>query len=106
MNFTELKELHEKTCDGAKKTLAAKNHDYADDGDIFKNFTASQYINIQPEKGILMRIMDKISRCNTFIENGELKVTEESFDDAIEDTINYLILLKAYNKQKQENVTH
>lgn len=46
--------------------------------------------------------MDKFKRIETFVRNGTLQVKNESVNDAIEDSINYLILLKGIISEKAE----
>lgn len=103
MKFTELHSLHISTCLQARETMEKKNHDYTNGSDSpFSNFEMASMIGIDPRLGLLLRILDKIKRMETFISKGELKVTNESFDDAIEDVINYMILLKGLNIQLTE----
>lgn len=49
-----------------------------------------------------MRIMDKFMRIRTFVQVGTLLVKGESVDDAIEDSINYLILAKGMVIERQQ----
>lgn len=102
----KLFKLHEDTCESALKTMVAKNHDYSgDNGDPFANFRGAAYLGIDPVLGIMLRIQDKLARINTFVRKGELKVKGEGVDDAIEDSINYLILIKGLIKEQQEKET-
>lgn len=52
------------------------------------------------EKGILVRLSDKMSRITNLIEGGEAAVSDETVVDTIEDAINYLAILKAYYEGK------
>lgn len=75
--------------------MRAKNHDYAGaSGDTpFANFEASaNVLNISPVQGLLLRMMDKIKRLNTFAESGELQVVGETELDAWKDLLNYAVL--------------
>lgn len=102
MKIEDLLKLHKETCSKALATMRVKNHDYTSgSNDPFANFRGSLFIGIEPELGILMRCMDKFKRIQTFVEKKELKVKDESVMDAIEDTINYMILLKGIIKEKQ-----
>ena len=95
MTIQELLILHEDTCERARETLKVKNNDYAGGGnDRFANFRGSEFFGVPMEIGILMRTLDKFKRIETFVRTGNLQVKEESVNDAIEDSINYLILLK------------
>jgi hypothetical protein len=84
--------------------MRKKNNDYCGGGDSspFKNFNGSAYLGIDPVKGILMRIMDKMQRVTTYCDNGRLAVVEESVDDALEDIINYCILAKGMIHERRE----
>ncbi len=95
MTTKELLELHKATCDAAREIVAAKNHDYTgDSGDPFSNFRASEVLGVPGEIGIMIRMLDKMKRIQTFVNTGTLKVKGEGVDDAINDVINYAILLK------------
>lgn len=81
--------------------MVRKNKDYSSgSGDPFANFRASEVININPAKGIMMRMLDKLSRLTSFIDRGQLAVTEESWQDACDDAMNYAILLSAWLRAK------
>lgn len=93
MTREELLALHDKLTSSAKATMEKKNHDYTSaSADPFANFRGSLFVGVHPVIGILMRTMDKFKRIQTFVERGELKVDGEGVRDAIEDSINYLIL--------------
>ena len=107
---SRLLQLHTKMCAEGRELMVAKNHDYAgkDGDDPFANFRKSALINIDPRKGILLRLLDKISRLNTFIEAGELKVKDEQLIETCIDGVNYFILLAAMcqadqRKRKEQN---
>ena len=77
-----------------------KNHDYGGtNNDPYANFQNSTLAGVSVEKGILVRLMDKMSRISTLLDKQE-KVKEESIDDTINDAINYLAILKSYRKNK------
>jgi hypothetical protein len=94
MTPEQLFQLHQSTCGQALETMKRKNHDYTAGSSPFANFNGSSFLGIDPIIGILMRIMDKFMRIRTFVQVGTLLVKGESVDDAIEDSINYLILAK------------
>ena len=99
MTRKDLLTLHEETCSACRDVMARKNADYAgtseEDGDPFSNFRAARVVGVEPAKGILVRSLDKFKRIQSFIDRGDLKVKSEPVDDAIDDVINYMILLKA-----------
>jgi hypothetical protein len=106
MTRDELLKLHKETCEKCFAIIRKKNQDYSGGtGDPFSNFTASEIFGVSGEIGILMRSMDKFQRIRSFVETGTLAVKSESVDDALEDVINYMILLKGLIKHKQEGQT-
>jgi len=102
----KLFELYEETVAKGLVTLKDKNEDYNGDysvsSDPFANFKASKIIDIIPEKGILLRCIDKFKRIDSFIVRNIFKVKEESVDDTIQDIIVYMVILKAMLKDRKE----
>lgn len=85
-----------------------KNADYTGaSDDAFANFRNSEVVGVSVEKGMLVRLMDKISRVKSFIDKGELMVKDESVEDTIMDIINYACLLGGYiNETKDGNTIY
>ena len=78
----------------------AKNADYCGDTDPFGNFKNSTIAGVPVSRGLMVRIMDKISRLSV-LDGGEGQVEDEKVDDTIDDAINYLAILGAwYESQK------
>ena len=50
---------------------------------------------MHPVKGLLIRVIDKIQRINSFTNDKELSVSNETVEDACDDIVNYAILAKA-----------
>jgi len=101
MTLNDLLNLHEETAIRCRDIMIDKNADYTGgSSDPFANFRMTEAIGIPAELGILIRIMDKIQRVRSFVENGELQVKSESVDDALEDIINYTILIKGLIKER------
>lgn len=104
MNRPELLKLHDELCAEAKQIMEVKNHDYAGGKhthEPFANFTRVESMGITTtEKGLLVRMTDKMSRLSTFCQEGKFLVKDESLRDTILDTINYGILLYAYVRSK------
>ena len=100
MNRPELLKLHDDLWKEARKIMEIKNHDYAGgkhESRPFANFTRVESMGITTtEKGLLVRMTDKMSRLSTFCQEGEFKVKDETLRDTILDTINYGILLYGY----------
>lgn len=91
----ELLKLHIEISTRCLEIMKRKNHDYTSGStDPFANFRMSEMIGIHPVLGILLRVMDKIKRIQTFVDKGKLEVNNESVRDAIEDCINYFILIE------------
>ena len=88
----KLFETHFRLCEKAFALMKSKNNDYANSDDPFANFRASNIIaGVDPAKGIMIRLSDKLARIKTFLDKGSLN--NESFEDSIVDSMNYLVLL-------------
>jgi len=95
-----LLESMESTFKNCLEIAKKKNADYAGDtenSDPFQNFKNSTVVKVSVERGILVRLMDKMSRISNLID-AEAKVKDESVYDTIDDAINYLSILKAYRQ--------
>ena len=106
MNREQLLKHHDSLTKQAKDIMKAKNHDYAGEkGDSpFANFERTEAMGVcSTEQGFLVRVVDKVSRLSTFCQAGQLKVDNESYEDAILDIINYMVLFSGYLKEKEEN---
>ncbi len=107
MNSKEYLEFHKNCCDKMIQITTAKNHDYAgfSDDDAFANFKIVETSGIATtEQGFLTRMMDKISRINSFTKQGVCNVVDEKIEDTLLDLANYSILFAGYIKSKKENV--
>ena len=82
--------------------MEMKNADYADENP-FKNFdNVETTCNISSEKGILVRMSDKMTRIGNLLDK-ESSVVEESIEDTLLDLANYsYILLARINERKNE----
>ena len=86
--------------------MKKKNHDYAGKGgeQPFANFERTESMGVcSTEQGFLVRVIDKVSRLSTFVSAGELKVDNESYEDAILDIINYMVLMSGFLSDKNNN---
>lgn len=104
MTRDELIRNHEMLCNAARELMKKKNADYAGRNGVepFANFTRVESMGIcKTEVGMMVRIVDKMSRLSSFMESGKLEVANESFEDTIVDVINYMILLHSYLKDKK-----
>ncbi len=80
--------------------MIIKNADYANEIASFANFKRSELVQVPVERGILVRIMDKISRISNLID-AEAQVKDESLEQTILDTMNYFNLLLTYIQYKE-----
>lgn len=79
-----------------------KNSDYTgQNADPFSNFQSVEVLGIKTEQGFLTRMMDKMKRIASFVENGELQVKDESVKDTLKDLANYSCLLAGYIESKK-----
>jgi len=104
MTLDQLLKLHDQTCENCRDIMKRKSLDYTGGkkaSDPFANFRTSELVGVNPVKGIMLRVLDKIQRINSFTNDGELQVEGETVDDACEDIVNYAILAKAMLKEQR-----
>lgn len=105
MTIEELLELHESTCNTCRDIMRRKNSDYTGgetSTDPFANFNAASVLGIDRVQGLLLRLLDKVQRIKSFTNDKELKVQNESVEDACDDIVNYAILAKGMLKESRE----
>ena len=105
MTRDELLKYHEELCTDAKNLMSLKNRDYAGNHGLepFADFTRVESMGIcSTEQGFMTRITDKMSRLSSFIDAGKMHVEDESFNDTVIDVINYMVLLSAYIRDKEQ----
>lgn len=106
MNRAELLAFHDEFTAKMKDICVAKNADYAGPGgdDPFANFRRTEAMGIaKTEAGMLVRMVDKLSRISTFLEAGQLQVKDESVEDTLVDLANYSLLLAGYIRGKKKD---
>ena len=81
--------------------MKLKNQDYAAGDDPFKNFRSSTTVGVDTERGILVRLLDKLSRAGNLIDK-DPSVESEKMEDTVLDILNYAILFYAVNKERKE----
>lgn len=81
--------------------MEKKSADYAGDNP-FGNFTLSRMVGVEPERAILVRITDKISRTANLL-GKEAKVEDEKIEDTVLDMMNYSAILLAYLRYKRNH---
>lgn len=92
----------EKKFAAALAIAKAKNSDYTGGKDPFANFRLVESLGIcSVEKGILVRMCDKMSRIAALLEK-EAKVKDESIQDTLMDLCNYSAILSNYLDSKKE----
>jgi hypothetical protein len=97
MNKQELTTFAELFFSHCVETSKKKNADYTGGSqDPFANFSCVEVLGIKTEHGFLTRMMDKMKRIASFVENGELQVKDESVKDTLQDLANYSMLFAAY----------
>lgn len=87
--------------------IVKKNADYSTVADPFSNFKAASIVGLGVERAILLRVLDKIARISNLLDK-DANVADESLEDSLVDSINYLAILKAYRemtKLKQHEIT-
>lgn len=104
MSTQEFIDYHRASCDKLVEITKSKNHDYAgfSDADPFANFKLVEKMGVATvEQGILTRMLDKVSRVNSFLKQGMLNVSDEKIEDTLLDLANYSIILSGYMKSKK-----
>ena len=95
MTKKEYQQMVEDTLAEIQQILHAKNHDYtAGSPDPFANFRLAELEGVDPVKGLMIRVSDKMQRLRAFINSGKLLVKGESFEDAVHDIIGYMLIVK------------
>lgn len=78
-----------------------KNADYSGASlDPFKNIRNAGFVGVSVERGVLVRMMDKMGRISSLLDR-EAQVSSESIDDTLNDLINYAAILKLYIKDSR-----
>ena len=106
MDNVEFLEYHKQFCDNMRSISESKSHDYSGFQDsVFGNFEVVERCGIAAvEVGFLTRMMDKISRINSFVKQDVCLVTDEKIEDTLQDLANYSVLLSAYITNKKQNL--
>ncbi len=80
-----------------------KNHDYAGTKDPLKNLRACERIGLDPFTGVIVRLQDKWSRLEEFVNSGNLMVKNESVLDTLMDNAVYsLLAIILYDEQRKK----
>ena len=92
-----------KMFEDAVHIMKRKRHDYSGFDDPFRNLRDAEFVNVDPLKGVMVRIMDKFARVRAFIEQGELLVNDEAIRDTLVDALNYTCILAAMIEEVMNN---
>lgn len=103
--ISQVLKLHESLCKAGRKIMTAKHHDYTGGSDVFANFRFSETLGVPGELGLLIRVLDKVKRMETFVRSGTLLVPGEGFEDAVVDVINYMVLLAGMVEDRRSHQT-
>lgn len=97
--LSDIEQTFQKCLEIAKK----KNNDYAGEAttDPYKNLRGSEFVGVSPDRAILVRMMDKMSRISNLLSQ-ENAVKDESIEDSLNDMINYSAILKSYIKNTKK----
>lgn len=101
-----LEQFAEEFCARNIAITQAKNADYTGGKDIWYNFEQVEQYGVDPVDGFITRMVDKISRIETFLANKKLQVTNESGMDTLHDLANYAMLLYGYLNKEHNLVMH
>lgn len=85
----------------ALELVMKKTNDYATIDDPYRNFRMCESVGVSVEKGILVRMCDKLSRIGNLIDNGTASVKDESVEDTLIDVMNYANILLCYMKSNK-----
>ena len=86
--------------DTGLELIRSKNLDYGSEVDPFKNFRMAQLVGVSVERAILVRVSDKLARISNLLDK-EAAVKDETIDDTLIDSINYLNILLVYLQSKR-----
>lgn len=100
MNRSEFFKSMENTYARGLEIVGRKNDDYAGEDNPFRNFMSAEIVGVSPDRAILVRVLDKLSRVSNLL-GKQASVKDEAIEDTLIDAINYLAILKAYLEDKQ-----
>jgi len=89
------------------QTLKNKNNDYGDSEDPFHNFRMVEDSGLMTvEKGIAVRMSDKMQRVMNLLQKKEADVDDETLEDTLSDLRNYANILQTFIQQKDSEPEH
>lgn len=95
---------HEAIRNRMGETTIAKNSDYSgDSNDAFQNFKLVEALGIaNVPTAIMVRMSDKMARISSYLQQGSLKVKDESVMDSCVDLANYAVILAIYFQHQKD----
>ncbi len=104
MNVDEFLDKAKENAHEDIETLERKNSDYADSSDNpFRNFNMVENAGLcSTEKGIVVRMTDKLQRVINLVQKDEAAVKDETITDTLSDLRNYANILQVYIEQKED----
>lgn len=93
-----MNEFAKQFCERNVEITKRKNADYTGNRGVFYNFERVKIYGVDPRHGFITRMVDKISRIETFLMGHNLRVTDESGMDTLHDLANYAMLFQGYLK--------
>lgn len=82
--------------DELRELTLKKRAGYSPGDDPYSNFRMSSMFGVDPLKGILVRVMDKMARVSSLLENPANDLIGESLRDNLIDAGNYLLIAAAF----------
>jgi hypothetical protein len=79
---------------------ARKSADYTGDDDPFANFDRAEIVGVDPLRGLLVRMIDKVSRAANLIAK-DPAVRDESIADTFDDLVNYAAIGRAMVERRR-----
>ena len=103
MTKDEYLAFHKAACESMIEITRRKNADYTGTNpDPFANFKAVERQGVcSTEVGFRVRMTDKMTRLDSFIQKGVLEVKDETVTDTLLDLANYCILFAGYIESKR-----
>lgn len=109
MNVDEVLKVRAELYERSMALVAAKGHDYGSAqqaaGDTLFNLRASALLGVVdlPERGVLVRLLDKFARRNSLLTT-EPMVTGETFEDTVVDIHNYVDFIVCLRRERTGHV--
>ena len=87
----------------AFEILQNKRADYSGDTDALKNLRSSEAVGVHPVRGVLTRMLDKMSRVSNLVD-AEAKVADKLAENEFPDIVNYTTIIAALISEEDKAV--